>query len=481
MKLTKIKIFLATVVVAAIAVQGCKKFLDVNQNSNATTLANPAQILPSVEGAVAHAISYPFQNFGNFYSQYWTQNVNNSQFRGIDQYTSGPSDFDRPWAILYANAIADTDSLIVNQHLPKFQQYAAIAWILRAYSFQMLTDAFGDIPLKESGKGRENRSPHYDTQKEVYDSILVFIDRARGLIDNASTYKPGVDDLLAGGNMTTWMQFANTLKLRVLLRLTAKDAARAEAGIRAMFTATPAPAFLTTDIEMKWTTTGGNQNPLYAERVFLNTPNQVASSTIMDQLKANNDPRISSFFNLIGGSFQSTPQGSFIDSPSTKAVSRPSAKVLSATAPGRLISAAESYYLQAEAVARGWATGDAKALFESGIKANFATLLLTPAQAQAYIDAPASPASKFPAAGTTEQKVAAIITQKWFSFCGSQGFEAWNEWRRTGYPTYIKKSQASKLGNDNLPGRFIYPQAEVTRNGNFPGVVKIDVKVWWAK
>ncbi|MRG46258.1 SusD/RagB family nutrient-binding outer membrane lipoprotein [Chitinophaga sp. SYP-B3965] len=481
MKLTKTKIFLTAVALTAVAFAGCKKFLDVNQNPNATTFANPAQILPSVQGAVAHAVSYPYQNFGNFYSQYWTQNLNNSQFRGLDQYTTGPSDFDRSWSVLYSNAIADTDSLIVNQHLPKFQQYAAIAWLMRAYSFQMLTDAFGDIPLKEALKGRDNRSPHYDAQAEVYDSILVFIDRAKGLIDvtPANPYKPGVDDLLAGGDMTTWLQFANTLKLRVLLRLTTVNSAKAQAGIQALYAETPAPAFLAKDVEMKWTTTGGNQNPLYAERVFLNTPNQVASSTIMDRMKANNDPRISSFFALIGGQFVGTPQGSFIDSPSTKSVSRPSTKVLSATAPGRLISAAESFYLQSEAAARGWGTGNAKTLFESGIKANFATLVLTPAQAQAYIDDPAATASKYPV-GDVNTQVTAIITQKWFSLCGSQGFEAWCEQRRTGVPALIK-SQASKLGNDNFPARFIYPQAEVTRNGNFPGVVKIDTKVWWAK
>lgn len=478
MKLTNIKIFLAALAIAAVALPGCKKFLDVNKNPNATTSANPEQILPSIEGAVAHAISYPYQTYGNFYSQYWTQNTSNSQFRGIDQYTSGPSDFDRSWSVLYANAIADTDSLIVNQHLPKFQQYAAIAWLLRAYSFQMLTDAFGDIPMKEALKGRENRSPHYDAQKEVYDSILVFIDRARTLIDPASDYHPGVDDLLGAGDMNTWMQFANTLKLRTLMRLTAKDSARAHNAIAAMFAATPAPAFLAKDIQMTWTTTGGNQNPLWAEVVFLNTRNQVASSTIMDKLKANNDPRLSSFYSLRAGAFTSIPQGAFNDSSSSKPISYPSAKVLSAIAPGRVMSAAESYFLQAEAVARGLATGDAKALFESGIKANFAALALTPAQAQTYIDN--APAAKFPAAGRQVQ-IEYILTQKWYSLCGSQGFEAWSEWRRSGLPTFLVPSVASKLGNANLPQRFIYPQAEVTRNSNFPGLVKIDEKVWWAK
>lgn len=80
-----------------------------------------------------------------------------------------------------------------------------------------------------------------------------------------------------------------------------------------------------------------------------------------------------------------------------------------------------------------------------------------------------------------QDKIKAIITQKWYAMCGNQGFEAWCELRRTGYPSFLKKSHASILGNDNMPARMIYPQAELTRNSNFPGLKKIDEKIWWDK
>jgi hypothetical protein len=140
------------------------------------------------------------------------------------------------------------------------------------------------------------------------------------------------------------------------------------------------------------------------------------------------------------------------------------------------ISLAESNFLQAEAVQRGWGTtGNAAELYRNGIRASFATWGLTDAQATTYINS--APAAQWPATN----QIRAIITQKWYAMCGSQGFEAWTEFRRTGYPDWIQPSAASILGPNNMPARFIYPQAELTRNGNFPGLKPIGEKVWWDK
>ncbi|HVW99984.1 MAG TPA: SusD/RagB family nutrient-binding outer membrane lipoprotein, partial [Candidatus Babeliaceae bacterium] len=86
--------------------------------------------------------------------------------------------------------------------------------------------------------------------------------------------------------------------------------------------------------------------------------------------------------------------------------------------------------------------------------------------------------AQYPATGTTDQKIRYIITQKWFSMCGNEGFEAWTEWRRTGYPDFFTVSQSSLIGQ-NFPRRFLYPFSEVTRNANFPGLVPVTTPVWW--
>ena len=75
-------------------------------------------------------------------------------------------------------------------------------------------------------------------------------------------------------------------------------------------------------------------------------------------------------------------------------------------------------------------------------------------------------------------KLRTIITQKWFAMCGNQGFEAWCEFRRTGYPDFFVRSANSLIGTQ-LPARFLYPTSESTRNSSFPGLAPITTKMWW--
>lgn len=473
MKMTKVKSIIAALAVAAIVLPGCKKFLDINESPNSTTKANPEQLLPSIEASVAHVTFNHFQTYGNFWSQYWTQRPNASQYRTIDAYSSGPNDFDRPWSILYANGLSDTDSLISLAHLPKFSQWSARAYILRAYAFMQLTDGFGDIPLTEALQGRGNRSPHYDTQAQVYDSIFLWIQKGIDLLDPLNAYQPGAEDLLDNGE--GWTAFARTLKLRAYLRISGVNAAKAAAGIQALYA--DGTSFLTENWQLNYVNVGGNQYPAWAEVVALQIRNQGASSTVMDKLKEWSDPRINSFFALSGGQFRSIPQGGYDNVPSTTAMSNPTTAMFGGATPGIFINAAESYFLQAEAALKGWGTGNAAALYEQGIRASFAANGRSDGEATTYM---------------TNQQVAwnsanvdtlqkRIITQKYFSMVNLQGFEAWSEWRRTHYPEFLIRSQASVLGPNSRPQRFIYPQAELTRNANFPGLQNIDVPVWWAK
>jgi len=136
----------------------------------------------------------------------------------------------------------------------------------------------------------------------------------------------------------------------------------------------------------------------------------------------------------------------------------------------------ESYFLQAEAVARGWATGNLSNLFTTGIRRSFDALGIS-ASATAYIQN--APDAQLP--GTTAGNIRAIITQKYYAMNGFQGFEAWTEWRRTGYPDFIQTSAASTLGAGRMPLRFLYPNSEVTTNLNYPGTIPIYEPVWWDK
>ena len=366
-------------------------------------------------------------------------------------------------------------------------QYRAIAKILRAYSYQVVTDAWGDIPYTEATRGDEGViNPHYDAQAVVYDSIIQLTRDGMALINIDDGNHPLGDDLIYGGHMDLWERFANTLLLKMYLRLSLVAPAKAQAGIADIYA--NGIGFLEEgeDAQISYSVTGGNQNPLAVEDRRLGQ-NQVASKTSGDTMNANSDPRRAAFY-LTTAAVIGLPQGLDSNEPGvTYTVPNPltgaNASVadgangqIASAAPVKFLTSYESYFLQAEAVARGWATGDAADLFEQGIDASFNAYGLTAAQLTAYKGA--AYWAQYPT-GTVAQQVRHIITQKWLSMNGNQGFEAWTEWRRTGYPDFLVQSNTSILGPGRFPARFFYPDVEFSRNANFPGQKLISDRVYW--
>lgn len=478
------KSILAVLLLSAIGFTGCKKFLDVNENPNNPATATPDLLLPTVEASVGQLMGNHLQVYGNIWAQYWTQRPGASQYRTFDQYNVTNTTFDRTWLTIYRSALQNAQ-LIIDSKVLESEQYKGIAYLLKAYTFQVATDAFGDIPIAQALQATDFGNPKYDKQEAVYDSIFTYIDKGLALV-KATGNSPGTQDMVFQGQMSNWEAFANTLKLKAYMRLSNVNAEKAKTGIIALYAANP--TFLTADAQINYIATGGNQNPLYNEMVALGrTQNLGASGTAVKAFSANTDPRAFAFYSFTAGSTDTIAyilQGtSNLSANSRKVVSTPSPLVggdvlneTSATAPVKFISASESAFLQAEAVVRGYISGDAKALFEQGIAASFTSAKI-PAAAAAYIAT--APDAIFPA--TTEGKIKAIITQKYYAMCGTQGFEAWTEYRRTGYPDFIITSLSSVLGGEDKPLRFLYPNSEVTTNVNFPGTVPLTTPVWWDK
>lgn len=475
--------WLLLVLVVPISITGCKKFLDTNDNPNLSSNTSVELLLPAVQAAIGHALGNPLQIHGGIWAQFWTQNPTSSQYRSLDQYSVTTTSFDRPWRMLYSDAIQDIHEILtLTEGKEASDQYTAIALLLKAYAFQLATDAFGDVPLTQTADPSVT-NPDYNSQQQVYDSILAYVDRAIALIDVDAAVTPSSDDLIFQGDMEQWLRFANTFKLRALLRLSEVAPQKAAAGIQTLNGA----AFLEEDAEIEYSAVGGNQNPLFAEMLGLSrVQNLVASETVTKYMTDNRDPRADIFFtryrNTAGtiDSIIGIKQGSF--RTNTRVVSLPSPAVgaaarndQSANAPVKFMSAAESYFLQAEARVRGWLTTGETALnlFRAGIRASFDSYNVP--NAETYITS--SPAAQWP--GETSAQIRAIIIQKWLAMTGNQGFEAWTEWRRTGYPDFLTVSIASTLGDDRMPARLLYPSSEVTRNVNFPGIKQIYEPMWW--
>jgi hypothetical protein len=472
-----------------IALSSCRKYLNVNTNPNVSQTVTVQTLLPSAEGYIASTMGVDFEVNGSIWAQFWTQSPLASQYRDLELYQPTSQTYEFPWDNFYSGAgetLVQLDSVAASQNK---KQYRAIAFLLKAYVFQEVTDAWGDVPFTQALHPGIT-SPKFDPQQTVYNGILAYIDSANALINPGDESAPGGDDLIYGGNMAEWQKFSNTLQLRVLMRLSQRSPQVAQQGIAALYAA--GAQFIGTgdDALVSFSNASGNKNPLYSEETGLqSTQNFVASNTCIDSMVSNNDPRVSVFYETdANGNYTGIAQGS---EASITAVSIPSFNVAgdaqnsaSATAPVKLLTSYESYFLQAEAVVRGWGVGNDDSLFIDGITANFNAY--SAQFAAAGIDAGSALTTylstanwaQYPTSGTQAQKIQWIITQKWFSMCGNEGFEAWTEWRRTGYPNFFTVSATSLIGNV-FPRRFLYANSEVTRNANFPGLVPVTTSVWW--
>jgi len=226
---------------------------------------------------------------------------------------------------------------------------------------------------------------------------------------------------------------------------------------------------------------------LYEQNIReLNTPNNLrASTTFVSWLEANNDPRIVSYFGTTAPN--SINQGDYLGTD--PAYQSAAVFVQSPTDPVIFISAAESYFMQAEARERYFSGDQAQSLYDQGILAAFASV---GQDGSSFING----AYKYPTGGTLDEKIEAISTQKWASFpFGVHFIEGFFEKQRTGFPvtspvystepSYVPGqfvvSKNSVLPPGALPRRLAYPDVEVSRNTNTPELVPITTPVWWAK
>lgn len=512
------KLILISTVGLALGMSSCKKYLDVNTNPNISQTATVQTLLPAAQLNLGTGVGVDLQIQGSFWAQYWTQTPTASQYVAVDRFAVGQDAYQYSWSNLYAGAENFYQLAKLADSIKK-SPYQAIALLMQAYTFQVITDGWGDVPFTEALKGQyvdgHNVNPKYDSQRVVYNGILSYIDSANRVMAKGGV-APGTDDLIYGGDMTKWTKFSNTLKLKVLLRMAKVEPVRAQALIDSLYSTSPEFIGEGDDAAIKYGSTTTNKNPLHAEAsstTLAGTQNLAGSSTCIDAMNLNGDPRVYLFYEYsattgtVSGITQA--EGTYNASIPASAYNFPSIYVggdaqnaESAKAPVNLLTSWESLFLQAEVVARGWQSSSSgyadDSLFYFGIKANFDypfyksaltdiwsnEIFGTVTPYEDYLSGAATgggtpgPWVVYPATGSVEDKIKFIITQKYFAMCGNQGFEAWSEWRRTGYPDFLINPKNSLIGNDH-PRRFLYPTTESTTNAAFPGVKSISTRVWW--
>ncbi len=483
------KIGLLSALVAATALSACEKeFLDINKNPNLPLSSTPDLVLPSGIGSAAYVMSYQYQILGNFWAQNWTQSLVASQYKDLDRYQVGQDDYDRPWQTLYAGSLNDF-KYVSDRATGDSVNYGAIAGLMQAYTYQVLVDGYDKVPFSEALQGNANINPRYDDGQLIYDQLITLINASVAKISSSPTQVDvGASDVIFNGDMDKWRRFANTLKLKIYLRQVYARESVARDSIQALYQDGAEFLGAGEDAAMPFVNSTNNQYPFYAIEFGGSNikSNIIASNTALGYLiDSTADPRVNALYR-----FPLTPSGTTTHRGADQGraginntgealnlFSRPGELVAGPTTSFPFISGPESLFLQAEAALRGYAMGaNAKAIYNDAITASFDMYGVT--GAGAFL---ATPAIDLDQVTSAEEKLDRLITQKWVALNGRQGFEAWTELRRTGYPSLINPSLSSVLPAGRIPERVPYPLSEAQRNSNAPAFVRLDVPVWWDK
>jgi hypothetical protein len=475
---------------ALLIFSGCKKQLDINHDPNNPPVdeGTPQLVFPAAVLSTTATAGGEYAILGVLWSEYCTEDAFSSQYRNLDSYSATGSDLNTNYGEMYSGALNDYKLVLEKASGTGDWNFYLMATVMKAYTYHVLVDVYDKIPFSEALLAQANLQPKFDDGNAIYDSLIAEIDVALGKDFSANTNTdPGDADYLFGGEMSKWIDFANTLKLKMYLRMINSNPQKAQDGITQLYNS--GATFLTVDAAVtQFTSVPGKQNPFYSYNIFsLNTVNNLrASITFLSWLKAHSDPRIVSYFGTdaaIGihqGDFQNTTDPTYANATTF---------VQSPTDPVQFISGPESYFMQAEARERYFAGDGAKDLYDAGVAAAFnfwgfdATTFTAPGGDYEY-----------PAGGTLDDKIEAIITQKWASLPGSHALEGWLERNRTGFP---KSSPVYSTDPSYIPGQFVIakntiigqnypkrlpiPDEERSTNKNTPAPVPITTPVWWGK
>ncbi len=461
-----------------------ESYLDVNTDPNNPVTVSPNLLLPVAlnYSAIIEERDRGQNHLGNMFMANWSQSDGFSWYNDEFLYLVTPSFYQRIFDYTYTNVLNQFQA-IDNLEGAEFGYYKAIAKIMKSMHFQILVDTYGDIPYFEALQRGENPTPAYDDAQVVYDALIVELTDAIDLINatsedaTLSPFEPGEDDGVFGGNMDMWKTFANTVKLRILVRQS--DMSGRAGYIQEEFSriAAEGSGFMNTDVTINigYNQTENQQNRKWNDfgtdvsgTKTLTNNATCATPYILDKLMNTNDGRLNFFFEEPATGHLGVVQGlqdydiPIVDQFIPANVSNIGPGILKSPSQSSVVyTAAESYFNRAEAAFKGFISSDAQTMYEMGIQASFD--YLGAGDASAYYNQNINNVGW----NSSSNKVEAIINQKATALMGINALQTWFDYNRTGYPSNVPVSILSS--QPDRPVRLAYPSSEITSNGaNLP-------------
>ena len=439
-------------------VSSCDKdFEEVNTNPVATTSLDPIYLLANAQySSMLYTIQYQ-----NAIVQHTVTPFGSTLEGAQHNVWYEPGDGSSVFGDLYPGALKQLFDIIEKtKNNPDRSNLYNMARIWKAYCFMILVDTYGDVPYSEAGKGVTQGIflPKYDNQEAIYDDLLKEVSEATAAL-NAAQVLPEKNELFYGGDIAKWKRLGNSLLLRLAMRYTKVNPAKAQQ--YAAMAADPARGGLieSNADNAKIVTSVAWVHPNANTFTGTERANYYITKPFIDQLKNTNDPRLQVIAvkyefpanDVATAGVKNTtladqigmPMGyndaTIVDAPDYPGKSGAAWKYsqVNREIMGKVdgtyffITASQTLLLLAEAVQKGWVTGDVAALYNAGVKAHMGQMAqydpkgaIPEAEQDAYLAA-----NPFNPATALEQ----INTQYWISSF-LDGQEAWSNFRRSGFP-----------------------------------------------
>ncbi|UCS94229.1 SusD/RagB family nutrient-binding outer membrane lipoprotein [Echinicola marina] len=450
-----------SLLILGIAVAGLFSSCDENLSDLNMDPKNPIEVKPEVlftygqYDLVNQMVNIDYnQNLDRLWANYLTQTtyIQESAYDAANRDVGGSL-----WDNIYAETLYElkqAKELLLSEEVadpnlvPVRNNQLAMVRVLEVYAYQYLVDNFGSIPYTEA-LDIDNVTPIYDEGEYVYGAIIDSLDVAINDFDDSAAGFSSSSDILYGGDIAAWKKFANSIKLKIGMRLADVNPSLAgtlvseavEAGVFESNTDNAVYAF---SASQPYT------NPIYDYfEVDSRDTDFVITQFFIDMLEGVNDPRMNVYFDdniedgYVGGEYGASGN-------SYLRLTHINPSLVEATFPGTILDYSYVSFLMAEAVERDFITGSAAEYYENGIRASFEAWGLSDTEATLYIAQPS--VNYLTAAGDYKEKIG---TQKYIALY-NQGHEAWTEARRLDVPQLLT---AVSNGVEN-PKRLIFPTNE---------------------
>jgi hypothetical protein len=474
---------LSAIIIAGISLSGCgKSYLDINTpNPNSATSATPELVITNAvtvtaSGQVANVALTPtlyLSGWMGFWAPSGSYAPSNTDVASYYSTTQTPN-------VLWIQSYRNLEDYYYVETAAKTQSkpyYVAMAKAMKSLVFAQLVDVFNNVPYKDAFQGTLVINPKYDDAQTIYEDLSNQLDSAATLMTSPAAVASANTDVMFDGDNASWIAFANTLRLRLLIRQSQMPGRDAYInGEIAKITANGG-GFLDIDalVNPGYANNDQQQNPFWGYfRTLTGLPTSGgqadyyrASAYAINTLNAYVDPRMPLIYSQnSSGNYVGNVLGSQSNIPGEGTSSMGPGLLVSAKQNAVILSAAESHFLQAEAMVRGYLPGGAAAAqtqYEAGVQASFD--YLGAGDATAYL-AQSNPNTNWTLATTTQAQIALIIRQKWIAMDGVTPIEAYDDYRRLHLPADIPISISpyKSPSTAQIPTRYLYPVSEYTTN-----------------